>query len=435
MTPPSSYELSASQARVSTAAKHLDRKSRLAVVGPAGSGKGLAIAWSLANRLSEPNDFVQRILVIAGRSILADQWAWAFHEMGEEALIVGPTGFRRLQLHTPKAANPWDTAEAPVVVTYIDFVKSPERLQRLLDAHWDVVVLDEIPDARADSLRHSALMDIWNSDRSFVRILATWKSEHSVLADATDVMRVEIGGDLSISMATEIRVRHTPAAAAVLTDIRARLSRFPPTFAHIMLRRASSSVYALEQSLSLLALRTPEGLRHLGIPDGEGPRQPAHTPDGQEIDAVFNLIQHLEVDDKWEAALSQTRRISDPGLVAVFTDYADTADYLTYLFESQGVSVATITGRTAPNERARIIDKAYEGKLVLVVSHPIWIQDLPVAAIIHYDRPAGADVLVERIRSVARRLVDFEHYVIVDPILDIQQSNDREQRPESRHDA
>ena len=193
----------------------------------------------------------------------------------------------------------------------------------------------------------------------------------------------------------------------------------------ILLRRLGSSMYALEQSVRNLLGSEP---------------YPEQIEEEQEVglEAIMKLVVSKEVgisretsehiialletesrDSKWNCCEKLLKRsgIGETCSGVIFTDFADTAQYLEYLATSRGLKTVSITGSSSFEQRQQALEGARSGPPVLIVTTAV--EGLSLAftnQVIHYDLPWDPMVFLQRCGRVERLGSPFEeihHYCLV----------------------
>ncbi|HMN15289.1 MAG TPA: DEAD/DEAH box helicase, partial [Bellilinea sp.] len=154
---------------------------RMLIADDIGLGKtveaGLVISELMARGLA------RRLLIVCPAS-LREQWKQAldyfFHL---EALIFSRTHRRALERDLPAGSNPWEFHNAFIVS--VDYAKSPEIKNQILDVTWDVVVVDEahqIAKPHQSGPDQRVRMDRWDLGKA---LAASAKVKHLLLLTAT----------------------------------------------------------------------------------------------------------------------------------------------------------------------------------------------------------------------------------------------------------
>ena len=401
-----------------------------------------ALAWALGQKL----DREPRMLVLAPTMLLA-QWKSRLEETASgDVLIVDAAAYRRLEAHTAADENPWRSVNT--VVASIDFAKREDRLAPLVEAPWDLVIFDESHRATSRSQRGRVLRALWKSDlvglmvaesatphsgdaedfelftgpttrilRRRARELRDWDGNSLIPNSAEQVVEV-VALDLSPEE-RELYEAVAQLAAGLSTDDRPR--KF---LRQTLIRRAASSLFALEQTirraLAKANFATHGGGTQASLFDDEpsayeqaelfeevGMFEPvAHPMDRDELRALLDRIDRVEVDTKWRACANvlEPEIVGSNGSALIFCDFADTAEYLAGLLGSFECPVGVVTSSIADAERQRIYETfRSDGGALVVTSAASEGLSLPfVKLCIHYDIPWNASQVAQRIGRVHR---------------------------------
>ncbi|MGE3834543.1 MAG: DEAD/DEAH box helicase [Acidimicrobiia bacterium] len=406
-------------------------RSRVLLADPVGLGKthaSAALVWAWArDRRRSP-----RALVVAPGPLVR-QWEEELVENATEAQVVDAAEFRRLEARTPSGENPWEAVG--VAITSIDFVKQHARMRGLLDAPWDLVIVDEAQVASAGSQRARVLEGLLSSARAdLVVALSATPLDPATPSPFDLVIRRSPGDvrdwdgrpileDVPDRVVSTVSVALSSEERELLEAVRATLEqshsegatrRFQ---AEAFARAAGSSVFALEQSLRRAIVRHAEASVVLDEADEEVPPEESdgaalevadragHIP-RDALDALLELVDRLTVDSKWAACAETLERLQpDQSTHAlVFCDLADTAHYVTGLLAALERPVALITGATPPDDRHRVIEsfRTDGGILVITSSASEGFSFSFVKLCIHYDLPWNPTVLAQRLGRVHR---------------------------------
>ena len=406
-------------------------RARVLLADPVGLGKthasaALVWAWTRDRRRSP------RTLVVTPGPLMR-HWEEELAENATNAQVVDAAEFRRLEARTSPGQNPWEAVG--VVITSIDFVKQDVRLRGLLDASWDLVIVDEAQVAHAGSQRARVLDGLLSSERAdLVVVLSATALAPNALSPFNLVIRSSPGDvrdwdgrpilqDVPDQVVNMVSVTLSPEERELLEAVRAMLeeSRSKGAItrlqAEAFARAAGSSVFALEQSLRRAIARYAEA--NVVVDDADVGAF-ADESDGAELevvdrpgrvprdalDTLLALVDRLTADSKWAACADILEHLL-PGQsthALVFCDLADTAHYLTGLLESLERPVAAITGATPPADRHRVIEtfRTGGGTLVITSSASEGFSFSFVKLCVHYDLPWNPNALAQRLGRVHR---------------------------------
>jgi superfamily II DNA/RNA helicase len=135
---------------------------------------------------------------------------------------------------------------------------------------------------------------------------------------------------------------------------------------------------------------------------------------------IITLLEAGSKDSKWECCeeLLKERGIGETCSGIIFTDFADTAQYLEYLATSRGLKTFSITASTSFEQRQLTLDDARNVPSIFIVTAGA-AEGLPLAytnQVIHYDLPWDPMALLQRYGRVERLGSQFQeiyHYYLV----------------------
>ena len=334
--------------------------SRVLIADDVGLGK--TVQAMLAAAELRARGLASRILIICPAG-LREQWTEECADRFEmPAAIMDQRGIRRARAVRPVGVNPW-TAES-TVVTSIDYMKRPEILPLVLEADWDLVVVDEAHGACGQSDRRDAVSSVCSRAPCVLLLSATPHNGDEAafstlcrLGQHGDELvvfrrsRSEAGRD-SGRRAHVVRVagtspeRRMHAALAALTRAIVRespdLDRSVWLMLTLLYKRALSSPFALassaERRLQMLNDGGAVGVEQLLLPldDETGELDagdaapmwsvPALKDGGRERRLLEEVIATAREAEGSEGKLHRLRRllraIREP--VIIFTEYRDT---------------------------------------------------------------------------------------------------------------
>jgi superfamily II DNA or RNA helicase len=338
--------------------------SRLLIADDVGLGKTVQAMLAIAELRGR--GVADRVLVICPAG-LREQWVdESVARFNLPLIVMDQQGVRRTRSTTAPNVNPWTVA--PLVVVSIDYVKRPEILPSVLEATWDVVVVDEAHGACGQSDRQSAVMQLCRRASYVLLLTATpHNGDEAAFSTLCDMgrhqdeivvfrrSRSEIGRDSgrrthTVRVAPSPNERRMQAALASFTRAVRRESVHLERSAWLMLsvlhKRALSSAYALaasaERRLQLLAAPSASGIEQLLLPldDEAGEHDDADsapmwgTPALADVDRERRLLEKLveaardamEAESKLQRLDRLLRSIREPAIV--FTEYRDTLLHL-----------------------------------------------------------------------------------------------------------
>ena len=410
--------------------------NRFLLSAPPGAGKTVTLA-ALAKTLKEKRGSL-RCLCIAPAQ-LVPQWQEQLSNFGGlEAVAMNPPTYRRLQAESGAGVNVWKTV--PSAVASIDFLKMLGRMAEVLEAGWDLVLLDEAHLSTDSSQRGDVAEDVWDSLSVKLAVATTQLlNEPAWLAHNPRTTNVQWKlSDLLASREKTQRHVHnvfytpTEAERQILSRVNqlvglANKDSQSQFVARLLSRRLSSSLYAFEQTLRQLL--TNEILAVVDLPDWtqddaeDEADDPVHKNplniDRNAGEQIIGLLEAEPQDSKWECCFQLLNRLGIGTAISgiIFTDYADTAEYLSFLAKNRGLNIVLITGTTSYEERRSGLDKARETKSLLIATGAVeGVNYSCTNQIIHYDIPRNPRTLEQRIGRVERvgnQFHIFDHYYIL----------------------
>ena len=414
---------------------------RLVLSAPPGYGKTTAIAATL-KAISDSHGQI-RFLIVTPAALQAS-WNGILGRFGLDSRIVDAPAYRVLQASAPALRSPWDQLSG--VVVSIDFLKREERLAEVLQVPWDVVVLDEAHIYTATSQRGRIAMALW-TNVGIAKAVAACAVVNPVrwLLDAPGATLVRwdpktLRGRAGVPplMEREIQtVFFEPSAEekafgqfliAAVERIQANstAARF---FGELLMRRAGSSLYAIEQSLRRYASSSVIGAKmDFDEPDewyaaeSESERPVTDLLSSGVLEEALRLLEDVPHDSKYRACADLVKRLEANGRsVVIFTDFADTADYLGEQFCESGWPTWVVTGKLRMEERYHLIDQARAQRGVLILTSEVTegISLKFTNQAIHYDLPLSASLLLQRFGRLERIGSEFQrafHYFLSDGI-------------------
>jgi len=248
----------------------LAEKSKLywQLVSPVGTGK-TRLAGAIIAHESEVSD-KKRFLLLCPASLLT-QWQYVISEMlssakrGIKPLIIDRKTYLEIESSVPVGQNPWPPIA--IILMSIDLAKRDDMVKNLATVNWDLVILDESHLLKG---KRRALFDHLVKSGVMKRVLLlTATPLHKVenivkkIIKYQDILDWE-GKPLFPSFEKKLIIidfERTNEEKAFLNEVQkltkelATLRRYGKFQSLILLRVASSSIYALEESLRRLLVR------------------------------------------------------------------------------------------------------------------------------------------------------------------------------------
>lgn len=371
--------------------------SRVLIADGVGLGKTVQAALIVAELRARRA--AARVLILTPAGV-RDQWRselLARFDLAPE--IIDATALRVRQRHLPVGVNPWGTAA--IVIASTDYVKRPEILRAVADAHWDAIVVDEAHGCTHGSDRHAAVAALCRMATHVVLLTATphsgdaldFRALCDIGARGDDLLifrRTRADADLPDQRrvhqllvrptAEERRLRSTLEAFAAVVARDATVADERVALVLAMLRkRALSSASSLARSilrrLAMLGDGTPAAGAQLALPfEADGDMDPADAmPEWREpvmTDAAEERVwlARLAADaslasaneSKLNALSRLLRRVREP--VIVFTEYRDTLVHVRNTVVPHGV---LLHGGLSRAERLASLQRFAEGGVLL----------------------------------------------------------------------
>lgn len=334
---------------------------------------------------------------------LRDQWqqelSRRFHL---DATVVDARAVRRRAAELPPDVNPWTTW--PVVIASVDFVKRPEVLSAVLNARWDVVVVDEAHRVANDGDRRQAASAL--TSRAAYVVLLTATPHSGVAAQFHSLCSLGSHGDgllvfrrtrraLTSAVTRRIHRRHIrstmherrmharlEAFAAAVRAERGDSSRDMWIALALLQKRAFSSAHALWLSvtrrLDTLDAAAPAATQLLLPLDEDGELSGAdQPPDWQPVLALRDASHErrlltsladaagacLHDESKIRIVRRLLHRVREP--IIVFTEYRDTLAHLARKIDER---VAVLHGGLSRTERLAALDAFTRGSARILLA-------------------------------------------------------------------
>jgi superfamily II DNA or RNA helicase len=407
-------------------------------------GLGKGFVGSAIVGYSATHGQARQILVLAPTA-LAHQWV----EMIRRANPNVPCEFvdrrrlRELESRQSIADSVW--VQISVVVMSIDFAKRPDVTEVITHTSWDFLVVDEAhhlaPQTQRQQLvtalvEHSPEMRVLYLHPLFQNSGGEEK-ENPLFKDiettvwSRETVRDKDGKPLLPEVQIEW-IRHTrqPDEAALLTQLQESLKvvaghgqqgQFIGT---LLMKEASSSLFALEQQLNRMRYRRNQiahGLEeflndsdddtNLWSDDSESDPTPNFHQQtllkfGDRITALIETLEDVSTDSKLDSLISLLDRLglssSSDRRVCIFTSYVATATYLESALCEHHSHVASVTGSLSYAEREQAVADFAQNGGILIATLAMSIPIPEVAAVIFYDLPMNPATLDARIGQFIR---------------------------------
>ena len=336
-------------------------------------------------------------------------------------------------------------AAVGVVIMSIDFAKREDVTEILTQTTWDLLVVDEAHQLASQTQRQRVVSELIEHCpemrvlylRTLSQTLAGEEKDNPLFKDiettvwSRETVHDRDGMPLLPEVQIEwIRHKRQPDEAAVLTQLQESLQaiagfgqqgRFIGT---LLLKAASSSLFALEQQLNRMRHRRNQIAHGLDkfLHESEDDSQLWSNDDVSDsqvdfqpptllkfADRISDLLETLEdvsTDSKLDSLVSLLGKLGvltrSDRRVCTFTNYVDTATYLESAIGDQHSHVAAVTGSLSYKERERAVAAFAHNGGILIATSAMSIPLPEVAAVIFYDLPMNPTTLDARIGQFIR---------------------------------
>jgi superfamily II DNA or RNA helicase len=415
------------------------------LVSPPGTGKSRTTAALVAELFRGET---RRVLVLAPSEVCS-VWGLTFRMVEPELTVrvVARKSYRELEAASPVGGSPW--AQVGVYVLSQDFAKLDQIATSLCTADWDLVIVDEAHQS-VSPLRAALFGRLINGGRTKRLLMLLSVRTTSFDTWLTGLVDSSSPYPISVSQwAGRLKdwdgavVERPPVSLEVVPytrgqdeiDFLAQLQTLLPAIGRvkgndhfteqILLRRFSSSLFALEQSL--LSLR--HSLNSEDAPDRQAIVGPDLSPSEPEllledsepspgkqssqwadkpaaetlIEEALTSLESVTKDEKLTAIIRLMRTILDTSTdrgtqICIFSCYADTVSYLHSAFEDTGIPAMRFTGSSSPSDRHEVLERLMQHGGVLIATDAVMegFALTRVEHVIYYDLPQSRAVLEQR---------------------------------------
>lgn len=190
--------------------------ARFLLTAPPGSGKTVALV--AAAKALKAKRGTLRCLSIAPAP-LALMWQEQLLRFGGlETVAMAPQTYRRLQAESGTGVNVWSKVSS--AVASIDFLKAAGRMDEVLGAGWDLVLLDEAHRSTNSTQRGEVSRDIWNASNVAIAVATIQLSNHPAwLAEDARTTKVhwKLADLIGRKVMPERRIHTTPTHHRILS--------------------------------------------------------------------------------------------------------------------------------------------------------------------------------------------------------------------------
>lgn len=389
---------------------------RVVLIAPPGVGKNVTAAALVGEAVAANPETRCLVLCPAGLGL---QWQGMLADCLSVPPCVMTAGlYRRLQEKDATQPNPWER-NSTVIASY-DFAKSPDRIESLCLATWTIVICDEIH--QCVKQRAPLVRRLWSDTRIAVCLGLTATAQNFEAATGPSTANViwNAGVIKDWSGNSLLRPRGTTMVPFIRTpeekQFRALLARAMNDTApserafvqQLLMTRADSSLYSIEQTLRRVAARSSEAPA-LGPDDRDDSAEPegsnfAEVLDSRLANECLSSLDNITKDAKLGAAASLITEMcrSDKSSIIVFTQFRDTACYVSSSLAAEGIPTEHLTGADSSSERSEKIARAKREPCVLICTDAMAEGvDLSFAhRVVHYDLPWNPKMLDQRVCRV-----------------------------------
>lgn len=407
---------------------------------PVGSGK-IYVATRVASYMLK-HELARRVLVLTPSS-LAQMWHVRLAEAceGMPSIVVSRPAYRELLARTPVNELPW--RQPLIAVAPIDTAKQDDIAESFAQVHWDLVIIDE---AHLLSGPHRmALLRRLMSANAIGRLLLMTatplpffgpflaKREEVVTSPLADLAFTNWftglrnwEGELIVRPPVRritVEYQRGPDEVAFLQTFCRGLgelttnqtSAFVQT---ILVHRAASSIFAVEQSLRrlqrTLALRATQASELLAGPTDDLEDLYDDTISEQSwnslwengnaairfVESSLNSLEQVQSDEKLASVTKLLQQLLDDSTckICVISSYVDSLNYLHSAISDLNITAGLITGGQIFMEREEAVRRfLHDGRLLLATDAVMeGFNMAQVNHVIHFDLPQNPNRLMQR---------------------------------------
>ncbi len=376
------------------------------LVAPTGMGKSLLVGV-LVNQMIDEHHAV-RILVLTDVVALQAQLVYVLQKHVKSIPVIGVNRrvFRELEASVDVGLSPWD--KPIVAVMSLDLAKQKDIGDSLASVKWDLVVVDEArrllgqPKALIDRLIESGAIHRLllitatpgeaDDALSLPGLVTTKWSRDVVNWDGRPLFRTSRERRVVVyrrgSDEIDFLVELQELSKELIDESVANLQR------SLLLHLASSSLYAIEQSLLSRRNRLAHGISFPFVSAADR---------ASELERITKLIEYLDgvtSDAKLQALLTLVQRFASEdraSRICIFSSFATTVSYLYSSLRDAGKEAYQLTGSMSYEERRAYHRFSETGGVLVASSEALTGLDLAQADIgINYDLPAGGLEIEQR---------------------------------------
>lgn len=417
---------------------------RIVLQGPMGGGQPEAIAYAIV-KLGETHDREPRVLIVAPSSThVAWQHAIARYT-SSQATIFDAAFYRHLQASMQIDGDPWSSAH--IIMCSGEFLSYTDRLENAFGASWDLVVIDAVHGWEGDADLEYVLEYIWASPRAAKvaaicpRVTGWLVWEH---LDPKNVVEWNLSGHRPERILEVFSFDPTASETAFRAQFLEIASSLAGTSDQWTWAQQSfqecvgSSVFAAgefaarciaineatAQVREVLAGKGNESSsvddeRPFGGPLVEALIDSLASIPKQSLESVLDSIDDMEVDSKWDKFVNIVEEFGlDQDHAIVYTEFADTAEYVYQRLVERGYPTTQVTSRNIVETGLRIEKETSERPgLLVVTTEAAQSLDLSYAdQVVHYDfaiNPTNLFVRYQRVEALGNPTERVTHRFII----------------------
>ncbi|MDB4367982.1 helicase-related protein, partial [Mariniblastus sp.] len=348
-----------------------------------------------------------------------------------------------------------------VYISTVQFAKQERISESFSQANWDLVVFDEatfspiMQSRRSDFIReviggHAkkiVFLERYSPFSTSERMKEAFGDEFESIEFTLDSLVDWNGSPFAKNLRPEwidISFQHSAAEVTFVESLRNVARQLDDLFQprvsteKLLLRRASSSFFTLEQTLSEqrsrirrirneIAHGTGDGFDELdSYPELENEQRKAQFLAKNEIvrqaiDDALADFEELEIDSKAVVLVELLQSLTKKK-VCILSSYAATAEYLQTTIESlPGVNAACLTANVEKHEFHSVLESFRGGEINVLIATEAVLKgvDLQIDSVINYDLPSSREAMyvrLTRFRPSSQYPVSFYTLIEQNPI-------------------
>ncbi len=400
------------------------------LTAPAGYGKTY-LATEIILKLITENS-TEKILILTYNLALSNFIAGILKEKitSIPVLIIDGPKFRELETTVPIDVNPLD--QSIIAIMSIHFLRSDRIVDSTCEVDWDLVVVDEAHDLKP--VQFKVIERLLQTKHAKKMLLLATTGQQIVTSSEQKPLEIEgikttvwerVIPDPPKSKLNIIDYSYSAEELRLIKRLKEILKTLPDQnlaqFAsEIMLRTASSSLYALEQSLFRQLSQFP------GISVIESDSDQDISPGFEEqrvgllgydtLSELLDMLDQVNTDSKFnvmERFIGQLLGESKTENILIVTTYASTLSYINSRLVATRMPVYSFTSSTPFQEGTKVMESFHRNGSILVSTfHKLMGLDLSfVKNVIIYDLFGSEDNLVKRAYALLARIEQGKIYL------------------------